>query len=238
MFIATANVLDTIPGPVRDRMEVIELPGYTEDEKLEIARRYLLKRQLEANGLTRRAVRDHRGRHPRRSSATTRARPACAISSGRSAPSAATSPCASPKAASSACASTARQLPAILGPRRFENEVAMRTSVPGVATGLAWTPVGGDILFIEATRVPGRGKLILTGQLGDVMKESAQAALTLVEGARAATSASTPACSRSPTCTSTCPPAPSPRTARARASRCSWRSSRCSPAAPRAATWR
>jgi len=72
-------------------------------------------------------------------------------------------------------------LPAILGPPRFESEVAMRTSVPGVATGLAWTPTGGDILFIEATRVPGRGKLILTGQLGDVMKESAQAALTLVK---------------------------------------------------------
>src|SRR3982075_69619 len=72
-------------------------------------------------------------------------------------------------------------LPAILGPRRFENEVAMRTSVPGVATGLAWTPTGGDILFIEAPRVPGRGNLILTGQLGEVMKESAQAALTLVK---------------------------------------------------------
>ena len=82
MFIATANVLDTIPGPVRDRMEIIELPGYTEDEKLEIARRYLLKRQLEATGLEPRAVRDHRGRHPRRSSATTRARPACAIWNG------------------------------------------------------------------------------------------------------------------------------------------------------------
>jgi ATP-dependent Lon protease len=79
----------------------------------------------------------------------------------------------------------AAELPAILGPRKFDNEVAMRTSVPGVATGLAWTPVGGDILFVEATRVPGRNKLILTGQLGDVMKESAQAALTLVK-ARAA----------------------------------------------------
>jgi ATP-dependent Lon protease len=75
----------------------------------------------------------------------------------------------------------AAALPPILGPRRFENEVAMRTSVPGVATGLAWTPVGGDILFVEATRVPGRNKLILTGQLGDVMKESAQAALTLIK---------------------------------------------------------
>jgi len=75
----------------------------------------------------------------------------------------------------------AAALPPILGPRKFENEIAMRTSVPGVATGLAWTPVGGDILFVEATRVPGRNKLILTGQLGDVMKESAQAALTLVK---------------------------------------------------------
>src|SRR5207253_6061383 len=75
----------------------------------------------------------------------------------------------------------AGELPTILGPRRFENEVAMRTSLPGVATGLAWTPVGGDVLFIEASRTPGSGKLILTGQLGDVMKESAQTALTLVK---------------------------------------------------------
>ena len=114
----------------------------------------------------------------------------------------------------------------ILGPRRFENEVAMRTSVPGVVTGLAWTPTGGDLLFIEATRVPGSNKLILTGQLGDVMKESAQAALSLVKG-RAAASASTPACSKSPMCTSTSPPVPFPRTVPAQASPCSSRSSRC-----------
>ena len=100
MFICTANVLDTIPGPLRDRMEVIQLPGYTAQEKLQIARRYLVPRQLEATGLTARAVRDHRRRAAARSSTTTRARRACAISSARSATSAATSPCASPKAAS------------------------------------------------------------------------------------------------------------------------------------------
>jgi ATP-dependent Lon protease len=180
MFIATANVLDTIPGPVRDRMEVIELPGYTEDEKLEIATRYLLKRQLEANGLNpeqceiaesaiRSIIRDYTReagvRNLERLIGAVCRHVAMRIAEG----------------------DVARMriddaaLPAILGPRRFENEVAMRTSVPGVATGLAWTPTGGDILFIEATRVPGSGKLILTGQLGDVMKESAQAALTLVK---------------------------------------------------------
>src|SRR5689334_9304044 len=184
MFIGTANVLDTIPGPVRDRMEVIEIPGYTEDEKLQIAKRYLLKRQLDASGLTpeqceitedaiRAIVRDYTReagvRNLERLIGAVCRHVAMQIAEG----------------------GTARMridsatLPAILGARRFENEVAMRTSVPGVATGLAWTPTGGDILFIEATRVVGRGHLILTGQLGDVMKESAQAALTLVK-ARAA----------------------------------------------------
>jgi ATP-dependent Lon protease len=180
MFIATANVLDTIPGPVRDRMEVIELPGYTEDEKLEIAKRYLLRRQLEQTGLTpeqceitedaiRAIIRDY----TREAGVRNLERLIGAVCRH--------------VAMRVAESSTAHlrideaALPAILGPRRFENEVAMRTSVPGVATGLAWTPTGGDILFIEATRVPGRGNLILTGQLGDVMKESAQAALTLVK---------------------------------------------------------
>src|SRR5712672_1327885 len=184
MFIATANVLDTVPGPVRDRMEVIELPGYTEDEKLEIARRYLLKRQLEANGL--RAEQCEIAEDAIRSIIRDYTREAGVRNLER--------------LIGAVCRHVAMRiaegdvtrmriddaaLPAILGPRRFENEVAMRTSVPGVATGLAWTPTGGDILFIEATRVPGSGRLILTGQLGDVMKESAQAALTLVK-ARAA----------------------------------------------------
>src|SRR5690348_4483845 len=180
MFIATANVLDTIPGPVRDRMEIIELPGYTEDEKLEIARRYLLKRQLDANGLTaeqceitedaiRTMVRDYTReagvRNLERLIGAVCRHVAMRVAEG----------------GVERMRIDSGALPAILGPRRFENEVAMRTSVPGVATGLAWTPTGGDILFIEATRVPGSGKLILTGQLGEVMRESAQAALTLAK---------------------------------------------------------
>jgi ATP-dependent Lon protease len=180
MFIATANVPDTIPGPARDRMEIIELPGYTEDEKLEIAKRYLLKRQLEATGLKpeqceiteaaiRSIIRDYTReagvRNLERQIGAVCRNIAMRITEG-----------------AIACSRVdVADLPAILGPRKFENEIAMRTSVPGVATGLAWTPVGGDILFVEATRVPGRNKLILTGQLGDVMKESAQAALTLVK---------------------------------------------------------
>jgi ATP-dependent Lon protease len=184
MFIATANVLDTIPGPVRDRMEVIELPGYTEDEKLEIAKRYLLKRQLIANGLrpeqceiTEDAIRSIIRDYTREAGVRNLERligAACRHVAVRIA-----------EGSVERMRIDAAALPAILGPRRFENEVAMRTSVPGVATGLAWTPTGGDILFIEATRVIGSGRLILTGQLGDVMKESAQAALTLVK-ARAA----------------------------------------------------
>jgi len=180
LFIATANVLDTIPGPVRDRMEVIELPGYTEDEKLQIARRYLMKRQLEANGLrpeqceiVDEAIRDIIRDYTREAGVRNLERligAVCRHVAMRIA-----------EGGAERMRIDAAALPAILGPRRFENEVAMRTSVPGVATGLAWTPTGGDILFIEATRVPGGGRLILTGQLGDVMKESAQAALTLVK---------------------------------------------------------
>jgi ATP-dependent Lon protease len=180
IFIATANVLDTIPGPLRDRMEVIELTGYTEDEKLEIAKRYLMRRQLEANGLkaeqaviTDAALRQIARDHTREAGVRNLERMIGAVLRN--------------VAVRIAEGSIQQQtidvddLPPILGAARFENEVAMRTSVPGVATGLAWTPVGGDILFIEATRVPGNGKLILTGQLGDVMKESAQAALSLVK---------------------------------------------------------
>jgi ATP-dependent Lon protease len=185
MFIGTANVLDQIPGPLRDRMEVIELPGYTEDEKVEIAKRYLVKRRLEATGLTpeqcvieedaiRAVIRDYTReagvRNLERDIGSICHHVAMRIAEGDTA----------------SMRIGADQLHAILGARRFESEVAMRTSVPGVATGLAWTPTGGDILFVEAAKVPGSGKLILTGQLGDVMKESAQAALSLVK-ARAST---------------------------------------------------
>jgi ATP-dependent Lon protease len=180
VFIATANVLDTIPGPLRDRMEVIELTGYTEDEKVQIAKRYLVRRQLEANGLKaeqasitddalRQIARDHTReagvRNFERMIGSVLRNVAVKIAEG----------------SVTQQSIDVSDLPPILGAPRFENEVAMRTSVPGVATGLAWTPVGGDILFIESTRVPGNGKLILTGQLGDVMKESAQAALSLLK---------------------------------------------------------
>src|SRR6201994_3122742 len=180
LFIATANVLDSIPAPLRDRMEGVELSGYTEEEKLQIARRYLLKRQLKANGLTeeqvevseealRRVITDYTReagvRNLERQIGGLLRSSAVAIASGE-----AKSVAIDPKA-----------VERILGAARFESDVALRTSVPGVATGLAWTPVGGDLLFIEATRVPGRGALILTGQLGEVMRESVQAALTLVK---------------------------------------------------------
>lgn len=180
MFIGTANVADNIPAAVRDRMEMIEMPGYIEDEKLAIAKRYLVKRQLALAGLTEEQckitddvllsiIRDYTReagvRNLERQIGALCRYAAMRIAEGNT----------------TAVDITVADLPRILGPKRFEQEVAMRTSVPGVATGLAWTPAGGDILFVEATGVPGRGKLILTGQLGEVMKESAQAALTLVK---------------------------------------------------------
>ncbi|MGO4573953.1 endopeptidase La [Microvirga sp. 2TAF3] len=180
VFIATANMLDTVPGPLRDRMEVISLAGYTEEEKAEIARRYLVRRQLEANGLTperveiddaalhviiRSYTREAGVRNLEREIGKALRHAVVIIAEGKA----------------EHMRISSHDLPSILGPPRFENEVAMRVSVPGVATGLAWTPVGGDILFIEATRPPGKGNLILTGQLGDVMRESAQAALSLVK---------------------------------------------------------
>ncbi|MGO9046721.1 MAG: endopeptidase La, partial [Xanthobacteraceae bacterium] len=180
VFITTANVPDAIPGPLRDRMEVIGLSGYTADEKFHIARRYLLTRQLEANGIQPGQIqiaddalreiikcytREAGVRGLEREIGKTIRYAAVRIAEGQSGP----------------VQITSGELAAILGPPQFESELAMRTSVPGVATGLAWTPVGGDILFIEATRNPGIGKLILTGQLGEVMRESAQAALSIVK---------------------------------------------------------
>ncbi len=185
LFIATANVLETIPGPLRDRMELVELTSYTDDEKVEIAQRYLLPRQIAANGLK-----------PEQVSVTNAALRQIVRGYTREA----------------GCRGLERQLGALLrhvavgvaerevvradidsaqviealGPGRFEDEVALRTAVTGVATGLAWTPVGGDILFIESTRVPGTGRLILTGQLGEVMKESAQATSSLMKSRAAA----------------------------------------------------
>jgi ATP-dependent Lon protease len=180
VFITTANMLDTIPGPLRDRMEIISLAGYTDSEKLQIATRYLVKRQMEANGIKQGQVeiteaaiaeiihhytREAGVRNLEREIGKALRHAAVRIAEGASGP----------------IQIDRDDIPAILGAPQFESELAMRTSVPGVATGLAWTPVGGDILFMEATRLPGSGKLILTGQLGDVMKESAQAALSIVK---------------------------------------------------------
>jgi len=178
MFITTANMLDTIPGPLRDRMEIIHLPGYTEEEKLQIARRYLVERQLEANGLSAEkasvsedAIRAIIAGYTREAGVRTLEREIGSVLRNAAMRIA--------EGFSGKIEIGPDDLHAILGSEKYENETAQRTSVPGVATGLAWTPVGGDILFIEASKVPGTGKLILTGQLGEVMKESAQAALTL-----------------------------------------------------------
>ncbi len=180
LFVTTANVLDSIPGPLRDRMEILPLPGYTQEEKREIARRYLVKRQLDENGLAegqcgitdaalaaiiRDYTREAGVRTLEREIGSVCRNVAVRIAAGELA----------------GVRVDEADLAAILGPAKFESEVALRTGMPGVATGLAWTPVGGDILFIEASRTAGGGRLILTGQLGDVMKESAQAALTLVK---------------------------------------------------------
>lgn len=180
VFIATANMLDQIPGPLLDRMELISLAGYTQEEKLEIARRYLVRRQLEANGLTadqaeiepealklvvKGYTREAGVRNLEREIGKLFRHAAVQVAEGTAA-----KVVVAPK-----------DIATVLGQPRFEGEIAQRTSIPGVATGLAWTPVGGDILFIEASRVPGRGGMILTGQLGEVMRESVQAALTLVK---------------------------------------------------------
>jgi len=185
LFVATANVEGAIPEPLRDRMEVIRLPGYTEEEKVEIARKHLVPKQIEASGLTRsqvtftvagiREVVRHYTREAgvrgleRRIAALTRHAAVLVARSRRA----------------KKLSFDAALVRAVLGPKRIDPEVRLRTATPGVATGLAWTPTGGEILFVEATRVPGTGKLQLTGQLGEVMKESAHAASSVLR-ARAA----------------------------------------------------
>jgi ATP-dependent Lon protease len=179
LFIATANSMDPVPGPLRDRMEVIEIPGYTQSDKLSIAKQYLVPRQLEANGLNKSQVkfkddalryviegytREAGVRNLERNIGSINRGIAAEIVSGEK---------------QKETVST-QEVEKFLGPRRFEPELAQRTSVPGVATGMAYTPVGGDILFIEATRMPGKGAITLTGQIGDVMKESATAAFSLI----------------------------------------------------------
>jgi ATP-dependent Lon protease len=182
MFIATANTLDTVPPALQDRMEVIHLSGYTLDEKLHIAKRYLVPRQVAENGLkpsqisfsdaALRAIaeeytREAGVRNLEREVGTVCRKIAREFAEGKA------------DGKQSISAKRAREL---LGRRRFFAETRRRTKDPGVAAGLAWTPVGGEVLFIEATAMPGSGKLTITGQLGDVMRESAQAALSWVRG--------------------------------------------------------
>jgi len=181
LFITTANQLEPIPPPLRDRMEIIELAGYTEDEKVQIGKRYLVPRQLEQSGLSKEklafedeALRDVIEGYTREAGVRELERRIGAIcrkvardhAEGRT----------------RKRTIRKRQVREMLGPRRFVYDVRHRTDHPGVATGLAWTPVGGDILFVEATAYPGKGALHITGQLGDVMKESASAAMSWVRG--------------------------------------------------------
>jgi len=181
LFITTANQLDTIPGPLRDRMEIIQLAGYTEQEKLQIAKRYLVPRQIERNGLDKSKIefdddalrliidgytREAGVRNLEREIGAICRKVARGVAEGGRA---------------RKRTIRERQVRELLGKRRFLHDVARRTGQPGVATGLAWTPVGGEVLFIEATAFPGDGRLQITGQLGDVMKESAAAALSYVK---------------------------------------------------------
>jgi ATP-dependent Lon protease len=180
LFIATANVLDTIPAPLRDRMEIIQLAGYIDEEKLAIAKNYIIPRQTAQNGLnedvitfTDEAIREVIGSYTREAGVRQLEREIGAICRGVATRVA--------EGFKERITIDKDSVGGYLGPQKFTNEIALRTSLPGVATGLAWTPVGGDILFVEATKMPGEGKLQLTGQLGDVMKESAQAALSLIK---------------------------------------------------------
>ncbi len=182
MFVCTANMLDTVPGPLRDRMDIISIAGYTEQDKLHIARRYLVPRQLERNGLkknqltiTDAALRLLIESYTREAGVRSLERQIGAICRK----------VARMVAEDSKTRLTvgAHKVIELLGKKKVFRETKRRTSDPGVSTGLAWTPTGGEILFIEARAIAGGGRLLLTGQLGDVMKESAQAALTYVRGA-------------------------------------------------------
>jgi ATP-dependent Lon protease len=178
LFIATANIMDPVPAALRDRMEVIELPGYTEEDKVQIAKNYLIARQREQNGIdkidfeipdvTLRALiqsytREAGVRNLEREIGALARKTALRIAE-------------SEEELAGPVRILPKDLPDLLGPIRFEPEIAERTAQAGVAVGLAWTPAGGDILFVESTKMPGKGELKLTGSLGDVMRESAEAA--------------------------------------------------------------
>src|SRR5439155_2921927 len=179
LFIATANYMDGVPEPLRDRMEVISLPGYTEREKLEIAKRYLVRRQLEENGLKpeqcewqdeafRRIINDYTheagGRELERQIGAICRGIAAQVARGKT----------------EHVTVTPELVREMLGPPKYVRETKLKTSKPGVVTGLAYTPAGGEILHIEATRYRGKGNVTLTGQIGNVIEESVQAALSLL----------------------------------------------------------
>jgi len=179
MFITTANILDTVPPALRDRMEVLGLSGYTEDEKVKIAQRYLMPRQLEAHGLTADqltmtagAVREIISGYTREAGLRNLEREIAAVCRGVA--------CVVAEGCKGSKHVKPRDISKFLGPVRFRSEAKERISTPGVAPGLAWTQAGGDLMFVEATKMKGRHTLTLTGQLGDVMKESARAALSFI----------------------------------------------------------
>ena len=180
MFIATANILDPIPAALRDRLEILEIPGYTRNEKIMIAKNFLIPKQIEEHGMTKEqltfddtAVAEIIDSYTREAGVRNLEREVGSVCRG-----------VAVKVAEGEVKDkvdiTSGNVPDFLGPQKFMSEVAERTSTPGVATGLAWTAVGGDILFVEATRMPGKSALMLTGQLGDVMKESAHTATSFV----------------------------------------------------------
>jgi len=181
MFIATANIMDPVPPALKDRLEILELPGYTRDEKITIAKHFLIPKQLEEHGMTD----DQLGLDPetlgeiidsytREAGVRNLEREIANVIRGFAVK------VAEGEAGEGLVTVVKDDLSEYLGPEKHLSEVAARQAEPGVATGLAWTPVGGDIIFVEATRMPGKSNLVLTGQLGDVMKESAQAALSYV----------------------------------------------------------
>jgi ATP-dependent Lon protease len=181
LFVATANQLDTISAPLRDRMDIIEIPGYTAVEKMHISRDYLIPKQLESHGITDanliitdEALDSIIRHHTREAGVRNLERRIADVCRGVAVK------VAEDEDMTLSVTVDVTNLDDYLGPERYTYEVAERTAQPGVATGLAWTPTGGDILFIEATKMPGRGELVLTGQLGDVMKESVRAALSYI----------------------------------------------------------
>jgi len=180
MFVATANIMDPIPPALRDRLEVLEIPGYTREEKMNISRQFLIPKQLGEHGLSgekvifeESAVGEIIDSYTREAGVRNLEREVANVIRGIAV-------LVADDKAKETERVTLERVPDFLGPQKHLSEVAERTAEPGVATGLAWTPVGGDILFIEATKMNGKGQLVLTGQLGDVMKESAQAALSFI----------------------------------------------------------